>query len=90
MSILNMVIGPDHFTRALPPTLTPVNTFRILLREIFGAALEPVPDCVYYSPVERPYALRDVTEELFSGRMNGSEIIPHTTSCTPNIAKSGA
>jgi hypothetical protein len=55
MAILNALHLPDADRRQLYPEMTPVNTFRLILREYFGFDLEPVEDVSYYSGYEVPY-----------------------------------
>lgn len=54
----------DAGIEPLPSTLSPVNTFREVLRRYFGIALEILPDQSFASPYLRPYALTDVTARL--------------------------
>jgi hypothetical protein len=47
----------------IPDTFTPVNTFRLLFREYFGAALPPLPDRSFTWPDnDHVYDFQDVTE----------------------------
>jgi hypothetical protein len=48
----------------LPSTLSPVNTFREVLRRYYGVAVENLPDRSYASPYLRPYDLDDVTDRI--------------------------
>lgn len=48
---------------ALYPTMTPINVFRALLTEYFGADLPPVEDRSWYSAPGHPATLADVTED---------------------------
>jgi hypothetical protein len=49
----------------LPDTFTPVNTFRVVLRDYFGAKLEPLPDRSFTWPDNRHlYDFRDVTNAI--------------------------
>jgi hypothetical protein len=66
VSILNAIYFPDRDYSRLEPGLTPVNTFRVILSQFFGADLEPLPDRSFFSPGNMPYAWRDVTDELQS------------------------
>lgn len=51
----------------VPQTLSPVNTFRLILGEYFGAELPLLPDRSFIFPDERNlYAFRDVTSRLRS------------------------
>jgi hypothetical protein len=49
MSILNAYHLPDGGARGLYPTITPVNSFRVVLNEYFGGAYSLLPDISYYS-----------------------------------------
>jgi hypothetical protein len=49
----------------LPDTFTSVNTFRVVLRDYFGADLEPLPDRSFTWPNnDHIYDFRDVTDEI--------------------------
>jgi hypothetical protein len=49
----------------LPDTFTSVNTFRVVLREYFGAELAPLPDRSFTWPDnDHLYDFRDVTDQL--------------------------
>jgi hypothetical protein len=53
----------------LPDTFTSVNTFRIVLREYFGADLPPLPDRSFTWPDnDHIYDFRDVTETILDER----------------------
>ena len=66
--ILNALYLPDR-TTPLPDIWTPVNTFRMLFRESFGADLELLPNRSYSWPDnDHLYDFRDVTE-LLDGRL---------------------
>jgi len=47
-SILNAIYVPEQMRRFLYPNMTPVNTFRIILKHGFGQPLELQPDKTYY------------------------------------------
>jgi hypothetical protein len=62
--ILNAIYLPG-VDDLLPDTFTPVNTFRTVFREYFGADLEPLPDRNYTWPDnDHIYDFRDITDEL--------------------------
>jgi hypothetical protein len=62
--ILNALYLPG-ITEPLPARWTPVNTFRLIFREYFGADLEPLPDRSYTWPDnDHIYDFRDVTDLL--------------------------
>ncbi len=60
-SILNAYLVPQKVRDRLYPTITPVNSFRLLLTHAYGASLPPLPDRTYYSTAATPYAFTDVT-----------------------------
>lgn len=62
MKIFNAYYLPDGGQAGLYPTITPVNTFRLVLNTYFGASYEYLPDLSYYSPRERPYQFTTVEQ----------------------------
>jgi hypothetical protein len=64
MSILNAYYFPGQDYEMLYPEITPVNTFRVILNEHFGTEYELLDDRSYFSGIETPYLLLDVTEEV--------------------------
>jgi len=63
-SILNAYYVPPACRRRLYDTITPVNSFRIILSEVFGEPLELLEDASYYSPHHSPYDLRRIDDSL--------------------------
>jgi len=61
-SILNAIYLPLGGEKALYPTLSPVNTFRIILDYYFGTQLGLYPDLHYFSTRSHPYNFIDVTD----------------------------
>jgi hypothetical protein len=53
---------PDGGSKSLYPTITPVNSFRLVLDTYFGQSLPLLPDISYYSSYDDPYKF---TEELY-------------------------
>jgi hypothetical protein len=51
---------PPGASPAIPATLSPVNTFRLVFNTYFGTGLPLLPDRSFYSPSKRPFALREV------------------------------
>jgi len=51
---------PGADPRALPDTVTPVNTMRFTLRTVFSADLPPLEDRTYWSPYDVPHRLSQV------------------------------
>jgi hypothetical protein len=67
MSILNAYYLPGGGRQELYPEITPVNSFRVVLRRYFGANLELLDDRSYYSTWPAPQKFVDVTERLRRG-----------------------
>jgi hypothetical protein len=63
-SILNAIYFPGRDYSELYPSISPVNTFRVVLNQYQGTELELLPDRSYFSPWERPYDLLEVTGRL--------------------------
>jgi len=65
MRILNAYRFPGDNKSTLYPTITPVNSFRVLFNDYFGAGLPLLKDQSWCSPVRvRPYSWSDVTPKL--------------------------
>ena len=62
MSILNAYYLPGSDYAELYATITPVNTFRVILNRYFGGVFELLPDRSYYSAWCRLYNFVDVTD----------------------------
>jgi hypothetical protein len=52
-SILNAYLVPEPCRDSLYPSITPVNSFRVVFDCAFGASLPLLPDLTYYSPNPR-------------------------------------
>ncbi len=63
-SILNAYYLPEEYRANLYPSITPVNTFRYIFREIFHADYPPLEDHVYYSKWLTPYRLLEVGDQI--------------------------
>ena len=63
--ILNAYYLPDGNTGQLYDTISPVNSFRVLFRQYFGADLENLPDDTFVPP-SRPklFSFIDVTDVI--------------------------
>jgi len=59
MWILNAYYLPGH-TDKLYPSITPVNTFRLIFDAYFGGSYDMLPDVSYYSPVPKLYEFSEV------------------------------
>ena len=62
-AILNAYYFPDGNYDSLYPSITPVNSFRVILNQFFGADLELLEDRNYYSTWSAPYDYMDVTDQ---------------------------
>jgi hypothetical protein len=62
MPILNVYYLPGGGEAALYPSITPVNSFRVVFDRYFGAAFELLPDTSYYSSYQLPYAFAAVPD----------------------------
>jgi hypothetical protein len=65
-AILNAILLPEESRASLYSSITPVNTFRVILNEIFHEEMDLLPDWVYFSPGQRPYDFIQVNELLHS------------------------
>jgi hypothetical protein len=65
-SILNAYYVPARVRRDLYDTISPVNSFRIVLRDVFGADYRLLPDRSFYSTADRPYDVAEVTDRVAS------------------------
>lgn len=61
-SILYAVYLPDQDYQQFYESITPVNTFRIILNKYFGQNYELLPDKTYYTSYEAIYDFKDVTD----------------------------
>ena len=68
LSILNLCLIPGLDAAKLRPTMTPVNTFRLIADHHFGMKLGELSDRSYYSSYQAPYQFVDVTEQVGPGR----------------------
>jgi hypothetical protein len=64
MSILNAYKVPDAIKSRLYSEITPVNSFRLVLNELFNTDLPLLADKNYFSLLDRPYNFIDVTNEV--------------------------
>ena len=63
-SILNAYYFPDGNTAQLYPTITPVNSFRIILNGYLGAEIPLLPDKIYFSTINHPFNFIDITKSI--------------------------
>ena len=65
MAIFSAIYAPSIRPVSLTPEITPVNTFRLILRDYFNVAIEPLPDrFMVYENEANLYHFNDVTEIL--------------------------
>lgn len=64
LAILNAYYFPDHYYDNLYDKISPVNSFRIVLNQYFGAKLNLLEDKIYFSRFDTPYDFKDVTDEV--------------------------
>jgi hypothetical protein len=62
-SILDAYYFPDGNYASLYPSITPINSFRVILDQYFDADLELLEDRNYYSTWSAPYVFMDVTDQ---------------------------
>ena len=63
-SILNAYYLPGIENNPLFHSITPVNSFRLILNSYFGTKLEMLSNFNYYTTRTRPYRFYDITEQL--------------------------
>jgi hypothetical protein len=71
MAILNAYYFPGLDQTGLYDTMTPVNSFRVLFDEYFGADYDLLPDVSYFSSARRPYRFQFVPEDVIDGPAGG-------------------
>jgi hypothetical protein len=74
LGILNAYYLPGKGTDALYPSITPINTFRLLFNLYFDAGIKLVPDRVWvYEGVRKLYEFTEVTHRLRDSNHAGPE-----------------
>ena len=68
MRILNAYYFPDQNYADLYEDITPVNTFRVIFNQYFGADYELLEDRSYFASWSQPYLFVDVTEDVLAGK----------------------
>lgn len=63
MKILNAYYLPGHTPGELYPSISPVNTFRVVLNSYFGAKLPLLEDVSYYSPLTNKYDFTLISDD---------------------------
>ena len=62
MKILNVYYFPDN-TEGLYPTITPVNTFRLIFNKYFGQKYPVLEDRSLYSAYDVPYNYEEIPND---------------------------
>lgn len=63
-SIFNAYFLPGNNYSSLYPTISPVNSFRMVLNEYFSQNLPYLEDKTYFSNFSQPFNFQDVTDEV--------------------------
>jgi hypothetical protein len=84
MSILNAYYLPGAEKPALYPSISPVNSFRVVFNAYFKAGLELLPDRSYYSTWDDPFLFTDVSPRVRSEQSTGARFA--TTASRSNLA----
>lgn len=64
MGILNAYYVPEATKKMLYPSVTPVNTFRILFNSAYNGSFEILLDKNYFATQDKPYNFVDVTAKI--------------------------
>jgi hypothetical protein len=64
MSILNAYYLPGVSAAVIYPSITPVNSFRVIFNQYFGTEFELLEDKNFFSTASHPYAFIDVTDRV--------------------------
>ncbi len=64
MSIFNAYYFPDGNYQNLYPSITPVNTFRIIFNQFYKTELPLLEDRTFYSTQKKPVTFFDVTDQV--------------------------
>ncbi len=62
--ILNAYYFPGVDSSDLYPTISPVNSFRVVLNTYFGLELPLLEDRAFYCTMKRPFDLVEITDSL--------------------------
>jgi hypothetical protein len=76
MSILNAFYFPGRRYVGLYDSISPVNSFRVVLNTFFGARLPLLPDKSYFSTWPDPYQFIDVTRSVRSDGPDAPRCVP--------------
>ena len=83
---------PDTRFPVFNDSITPVNTFRIVLNRLFGTDLTLLPDRTYYSTAQASYEFHDVADPDFwarfgrqSGPQTGVTVVAFPAALNPRV-----
>ncbi len=79
MSIFNAYYLPDDGDKELYPSITPVNTFRIVFNHYFCTSYDLLKDESYFSNHKHPYKFTNVTDKVVGSAVVDSTIVPEPT-----------
>jgi hypothetical protein len=65
MAILNAIYFPENEYDALYPSISPVNTFRLIFSHFFGSDELLLPDVHYFSLFQAPFDFIQVDQLLW-------------------------
>ena len=66
MRILNAYYLPEEAKAVLYPSITPINSFRVVFNHIFATELPLLDDQSYFSTYKAPYKFTNVTDQIVS------------------------
>ncbi|OGO60522.1 MAG: hypothetical protein A2032_01310 [Chloroflexi bacterium RBG_19FT_COMBO_49_13] len=72
-SILSAYYFPNGMTNQLYPSISPVNTFRVIFNTYFGTNLDILPDINYFSSFDYPYQSTDVTQNIYDACLSSEQ-----------------
>lgn len=70
MTIFNAYYLPIEGDQHLYPSITPVNTFRLIFNTLFHTSYELLDDQSYYSTYDHPYKFMNVTDRIINYKKN--------------------
>ena len=85
--ILNAYLVPESMRSELYPTITPVNTFRLLLSKCFGFDYAPLPDRNFLVHQAIWPKILEISEQVHDGTPEPGLLSPTVVSKTNTIAK---
>ena len=74
LAIFSAFLLPGEAGKDLYPGISPVNTFRVILNQIFLADLELLEDRSFFSKWNHPYMFQEVTQQVTAGSRAGTTL----------------